>query len=201
MSRWIAGVIVVASMGFTVSAYAQETAGPGKLEVAIIPAGATFFTSEGPNEPSFGSYDVGGSLVYNFTQVIGVEGEVGGSLGIKQDLTQFGGTINEKTPNMLSYQGNVVFNMTRQALVPYATVGVGGLSMYHRDTLGVDNDETFLTANVGGGLKWYRNDRWGLRGDYRFQAVRSKSSAPEFFGQNNRYGHRVYAAVVINAVR
>ena len=71
----------------------------------------------------------------------------------------------------------------------------------HRDTLGVDNSETFLTANVGGGLKWYRNDRWGLRGDYRFQAVRSKDSAPEFFGQNDRYGHRVYAAVVINAVR
>ena len=136
MSRWIAGFIVVASMGFAVNAYAQETAGPGKLEITISPVGATFFTKEGPNEPDFTNYDVSGALAYNFTQVIGVEGEVGGSLGLTQDLTQFGSTINEKTPNMLSYSGNVVFNMTRRAFVPYATVGVGGLSMYHRDTLG-----------------------------------------------------------------
>ena len=201
MSRGIAGLIVVASMGFAVSASAQETAGAGKLEITISPVGATFFTKEGPNEPDFANYDVSGALAYNFTPLIGVEGEVGGSLGITQDLTQFGATINKKTPNMLSYSGNVAFNMTRNALVPYATVGVGGMSMYHRDTLGIDNSETFLTANVGGGLKWYKNDRWGLRGDYRFQAVRSKTSAPEFFGQNNRYGHRVYGAVVINAVR
>jgi hypothetical protein len=59
-----------------------------------------------------------------------------------------------------------------------------------------------LTGNVGGGVKWYApNGRWGLRGDYRFVAVRSDTSAPVFFGQEDRYGHRVYGAVVINAVR
>ena len=54
----------------------------------------------------------------------------------------------------------------------------------------------------GGGVKWYQpNNRWGLRGDYRFGATKSKDDAPEFFGRETRYAHRVYAAVVINTVR
>jgi len=40
-----------------------------------------------------------------------------------------------------------------------------------------------------------------LRGDYRYLAVRANDSAPAFFGQETRYGHRVYGAVIINAIR
>jgi len=205
MSRWIAGFVIISSMIATKSAYAQEiTPGPGKAEVTIIPGGATFFTktTKGP-EPKFGNYDLGGAFAYNFSQLVGVEGELGGSLGIKQNLAQFGGlTISEKTPNMLSYSGNVVVNAPGHALVPYATGGVGGLTVYNRPALGITNTDTFLTGNVGGGLKWFaENGRWGLRGDYRFQAVQSKTTAPQFFGQDTRYGHRIYGAVIINAVR
>jgi hypothetical protein len=51
-------------------------------------------------------------------------------------------------------------------------------------------------------VKWYAaNGRWGLRGDYRFIATQSKDTAPAFYGQDTRYGHRVYGAVIINAVR
>jgi len=74
--------------------------------------------------------------------------------------------------------------------------------MFERPELGVTNDVTFLTENVGGGVKWYApNNRWGLRGDYRFVAVNSKDSAPAFFGRDSRYAHRVYAAVIINTVK
>jgi hypothetical protein len=62
--------------------------------------------------------------------------------------------------------------------------------------------DTFLTGNVGGGVKWYApNGIWGLRGHYRFMATRSKDDAPDFFGQDSRYGHRVYGAVIINAIK
>ena len=38
--------------------------------------------------------------------------------------------------------------------------------MFARHGVGVFNDETFLTGNAGGGVKWYApNNRWGLRGD------------------------------------
>ena len=185
MKRSIAGIIIAASLVATGSAYAQETApGPAKAEVTVIPGGWTFFTSKG-SQPSFGSYDLGGSFAYNFTRIVGVEGEVGGSLGVNQDLREVGGlTLSAKTPNMLSYIGNVIVHLPGHAVVPYATGGVGGLTLYEREILGIFNSDTFLTGNVGGGAKWYApNGRWGLRGDYRFQAVQSKDNAPAFFGQ------------------
>jgi opacity protein-like surface antigen len=88
------------------------------------------------------------------------------------------------------------------AVLPYATGGVGGLTMFERPELGVTSDETFLSGHVGGGLKWYApNRRWGLRGDYRFAGTQSKDDAAEFFGRDTRYVHRVYAGVIINTVR
>ena len=32
-------------------------------------------------------------------------------------------------------------------------------------------------------------------------SAQSKDDAPEFFGQENRYGHRVYGGVILNVVR
>ena len=203
MKRWIAGIVTASAIIATGSAYAQETTpGPAKAEVTVIPGGWTFFSSKG-SQPSFGNYDLGGAFAYNFSRMVGVEGEVGGSLGIKQDLQQLaGGTFNEKTPNMLSYIGNVIVNLPGHSVVPYATGGVGGLTLYERQALGILSSDTFLTGNVGGGVKWYApNGRWGLRGDYRFQGVRSKTDAPEFFGQETRYSHRVYGGLIINVIK
>ena len=59
---------------------------------------------------------------------------------------------------------------------------------------------TFFTSNVGGGVNWYAG-RWGLRGDYRFVALKSKDDAPAFFGNETRYGHRVYGGVLLNVGR
>ena len=56
--------------------------------------------------------------------------------------------------------------------------------------------ETFLAGNVGGGLKWFSTRHVGVRGDYRFFMVKSKDAAPVFFGNENRYGHRVQAGLV-----
>jgi hypothetical protein len=67
---------------------------------------------------------------------------------------------------------------------------------------GVNRTQTFPTGSIGGGLKWYApNNRWGLRGDYRFTYVWSNDDAPAFFGADDRYGHRVYGAVIINVCR
>jgi hypothetical protein len=49
-------------------------------------------------------------------------------------------------------------------------------------------------------VKWYAG-RWGLRGDYRFLAVPSKDETSPFFGNDARYGHRVYGAVMLNVGR
>ncbi len=125
------------------------------------------------------------------------------AIGVKQNINVTPNlTVNEKTPNLLSYNGNVIFHAPFHSVVPYATAGVGATTLYERQLLGIFGGDTFLTGNAGGGLKWYApGGRWGLRGDYRFQAIRSNASAPEFFGQNNRFGHRIYGALVITAVK
>ena len=203
MVRATAGLIAVLLIGGVSHAYAQETSpGPGTLEVTVIPGGATFFTS-GHRGSEFGNYNLGGALTYNINRIVGVEGEVVGSLGISQDL-KFGGlTANQKSPNSLAYTGNMVLSLpTHTSFVPYLTGGGGGMTMFEKASLSIKRAETFLTGNVGGGVKWYApNGRWGLRGDYRFMVTRSKDDAPAFFGQETRYGHRVYGAVIINAVR
>jgi hypothetical protein len=206
MSRWIAVLAVLLAVTGVVGtghAYAQETkSAPGRVEVSIIPGGAVFFTEDtDTKEPSFGNYDLGAAVAVNFNRYIGVEGEVSGALGISQGLDFGGLTVDRKTPHILNYSGSVVVSAAnRSSVVPYVIGGVGGLSLFERASLGINDTETFLTGNVGGGVKWY-SGRWGLRGDYRFIGVQSKDDAPAFFGRETRYGHRVYGAVLVNLVR
>jgi len=204
MTRFTAVAIAFASVLGAAPVFAQEShgAGPAPVVVTIIPGGATFFT-EGKNTkgPSFGNYDLGGSVAVNFNRFVGVEGEVNGALGITQDLTLGGGTSNIKTPNILNYSGNLVISAAnRSSVVPYVTGGVGGLSLFQTQALGVNTTDTFFTSNVGGGVSWYAK-RWGLRGHYRFIAVKSKNDASAFFGQETRYGHRVYGGLLLNLGR
>jgi hypothetical protein len=200
MTRWIAVLLATVGLVGTSQAYAQDSApGPGAVVVTIVPGGATFFT-EGKDTkgPSFGNYGLGAGVEVNINRYVGLEGEVSGALGISQDLQLGGATSSLKTPNLLNYSGNLVLSAANHSsVVPYVTGGVGGLSVFEKASLGIDNTETFLTGNVGGGLKWF-NGRWGLRADYRFITVRSNDDAPSFFGQETRYGHRVYGGVLIN---
>src|SRR4030095_11360725 len=193
MKRSIAVLFAVVSLVGSGRVFAQEAApGPGRVEISLIPGGFAYFTEQkDTREPSFGNYDLGGALAVNFNRYVGVEGEVSGALGISQSLPFGGVTADRKTPNILNYSGNVVVAArNRSSVVPYVTGGVGALTIFETAHLGVNDAETFLTGNVGGGVKWYAG-RWGLRGDYRFIGVQSKDEAPAFFGQETRYGHRV----------
>ena len=95
MKRQLAAVIATFTILGSGHAFAQEAApGPGTVEVTVIPGGGTFFTS-GDKGPSFGSYNLGGALTYNVNRIVGIEGEVGGTLGIAQDL-QFAGSADQQ---------------------------------------------------------------------------------------------------------
>jgi hypothetical protein len=133
-----------------------------------------------------------------------VEGELGGGIGIKQDMTFNAATLShQKTPNMLAYNGNLVVNPvgSDRLVVPYVVGGVGGLTLFAAsavNNLGVTNNETYFAGNLGGGVKWFATRHVGLRGDGRFIAVKNKDEAPLFFGnQNNRYGVRVSGGLVL----
>src|SRR5712692_1351217 len=140
MTRWISLLAVVLSLGGVDRALAQEApAGPGQAEITIIPGGAVVFTqSKDASAPSFGEYQLGGAVAYNFNRVVALEGEVGSSVGVSQSL-DFGYSNSARTPDMLSYNGNLVVAIpTHFSLVPYATGGVGGLSLFSRQQLGIN---------------------------------------------------------------
>ena len=201
MKHFIAVLLTVAAVGAATPALAQDAApGPGKVVITIIPAGATFFTEadDATTAPSFGNYNLGGAVAVNFNRYVGVEGEVNAAIGVSQDIELAARTFDGRSPNQLNYNGNLVLSApNRSSVVPYLTGGVGGLTLFDRDGLTVHDAETFFTGNVGGGVAWH-GGRWGLRGDYRFIAVQSKDDAPLLFGRDERYGHRVYAGVLVN---
>ncbi len=194
--------LVLASFVAIGPVHAQEgPAGAGRAEITLIPAGASFFTeNREASAPSFGNYQLGGGVTYNINQFVGVEGEVTSSIGISQSL-DFGYPSSVRTPDVLSYTGNIIVSVpTGSSVVPYVTGGVGGLSLFSRESFGINETETLFASNVGAGLKWYAG-RWGLRGDYRFIAVPSKDDTSRFFSNEARYGHRVYGAVLLNVGR
>ena len=202
MSSRLAALVLMGTVCGGGFAAAQESPAPARIEVTYMPAGAGFVSSKG-NSPSFGNYGFGTSVTYNVNRLIGVEGELSTMIATTSDL-QFGNlNSNVKAPNMLSYTGNVVVSpFGGHSVVPYATGGVGGLTMFERPQVGVPDDQTFLTGNAGGGIKWYApSNRWGVRADYRFAATRSKNDAPQFFGRETRYLHRVYGGIIINTVK
>jgi hypothetical protein len=204
MQRFIAVLLTVAAIGAATPVFAQDAApGPGKVVISIIPGGATFFTEadDNPNAGSFANYELGGAVAVNFNRYVGVEGEVTGAIGVDQSIELASRTFDGRSPNQVKYNGNLVLSApNRTSVVPYVTGGVGGLTLFDRTGLTSHDGETFLTGNVGGGVAWHAGS-WGLRGDYRFIAVQSKDDAPAFFGREERYGHRLYAGVLLNVGR
>jgi hypothetical protein len=201
MTRQIAFIVAAAAaLGLsTAPAFAQEFSGPGRMEVTIAPGGGTFFMEgKDTSETSFANYGLGLGFTVNVNRYLGFEGEFGGSIPITQDLHLDGGLVNRKSPKSLNYNGNVVVSApNHSSVVPYVTGGVGGLSLLKDQGLGINQVESFLTGNAGGGVKWYRG-RWGARADYRFIATRSRVDAPVVFGRQTRFGHRVFGAVLLN---
>jgi hypothetical protein len=202
MKRVSVVVMGLMSLFVPVRTFAQSSpAAPDRVEVSIVPAGGTFFTAKNAS-PSFGNFTLGGVVTYSLTPWVAVEGEVTGALGISQTL-QFGAVNGKvKTPNMTTYSGNVVISLpAHSSVIPYAVGGVGGLTVLDTAALGIGSRETFFTGDVGGGVRWYANRRWGVRGDYRFIAVQQKDLGAPFFGRETRYGHRVYGAVIVKVLQ
>ena len=204
MYRLMALALTAAGLAAATPAFAQGPAvGPGKIVITVIPAGATFFieADENPNGGSFGNYNLGGAVAVNFNRYVGVEGEVSGSIGVSQLIELGSSTFDGRSPNTLNYNGNLVLSApNKTSIVPYVTGGAGGLTMFERSGLIAGDARTFIMGNVGAGVSWYAG-RWGLRGDYRFVAVQSKDDAPLFFGREERFGHRIYAGVLLNVAR
>ena len=203
MARKLLTALAVLLLAAT-SAFAQERGiGAGRVEIGAFPGGDMFFTrTSNGNEPGFGNYSLGGSFTWNVNRYVGLEGEGGGTLGVRQGFTLADTAYtNQRSPSTWMYHGNVVANPggSDRALIPYLTAGLGGITLSPRreaSLLGIENYKTFLTGNLGGGVRWFAAPHLGFRGDYRLFVVENSNTAPLFFGGETRYGHRVQGGLV-----
>jgi hypothetical protein len=205
MRRLIIITVLAVSPVFTQLVYAQEAPRTGRIEFGAFPVGAVVFTrSEHAQEPEFGNFALGATLTLRVNRWIGLEGEIGNAVGVHQRLALGSGSVDARSPNLYAYNANLVVNPLRAgtAIVPYIAGGVGGLTLEasdHAARLGISLGVTYLAGNAGGGTKWYFNDRWGVRADYRLLIVRAAAEAPEFFGKAGvRYGHRAYGGLLFS---
>ena len=187
------------------------TPGAGKVEIGGFPMGGTFFVGgDDDTEVNFNVYSAGTNLTCYLTEHAAIEGELGISFGLAQDVLFKRATVlHVQMPNVWNYFGNVVYFPSGTAgrrLPYYVTAGVGAVSLQSREPtkpFGYDVDtvgfETFLAENIGGGVKIFRADApdWGFRADYRYLIVNANHDVPAFFARTkSRGGHRITFGVL-----
>lgn len=186
------GLFVVAAALVGSTAQAQTP----KVDVTLYPSGH-LLAVEGKldGQPAFRNNAPTAGVAVNLSSYIAVEGEFTGAFGVTQNLNTLG---SRKTPSMLGYSGNLIANLApHHKLQPYLAVGVGGMRMLARESLGVSHAENIETANAGGGLRLMFG-QWGLRADYRFVGFSTvDENASSFIGSDVRHAHRISAGFII----
>jgi hypothetical protein len=211
-SRAIAIAIVLVARCAVASAQ-DAPAGAGKLEIGGFPGGGLWLGGGNDStEVNFNTYAFGGDATWYFTPKVAVEGEGNFGLGISQNVTYQNKIVyRTQMPHTLGTGGNIVFFPAGSAkhLAGYVTGGAGTLTLFSRTAasrvFGLTQSESFVSSNVGGGVKIFRRGdarNWGFRIDYRVVVVNSKSSAVAFFAQSKqRIGQRFYIGMLYTAKR
>ncbi len=198
-------LIAVALVAGCAVASAQEEVGAGTLEVGGFPAGGLFWVNgDDDTEMNFNNYAYGGGATWYLNPKAAIEAEGLGAIGIAQDVMWHNRWfIHNYTPNFVGASGNIVVFPagSRRRIASYVTGGAGMITLLGRSiklrNFGIQagDSETFLTTNVGGGVKIFRGGdarNWGWRADYRLIMVNSKSDAFPVFAQiKRRIGHRI----------
>jgi hypothetical protein len=201
---WLIGMIVAVVLAPVVAA-AQDGRGAERIEIdgAIFGAGGLIIKSAALSESRSRSYVVSGAVTANVNRWFGVEGDVAWVAGHREAHSLYGVVPpGPRAPNMAMYSGNLVYNpfASNRPLVPYLTVGAGGLTTFEvpaGSTFGLAGDTTYLTASGGGGLRWFPVRHWGVRGDYRMLHIRNGGRATAPGSRVVRSAHRVYGALVL----
>jgi len=138
LRKTVMAVALVAATGTVAAAQEAGTiAAPGAqgIEVSVAPVGGIWFAQPSNTlAPKFSDYNLGGSITGNVNKWIGIEGDVAYAVGARQDLAFSSvSLLNQKTPNLLEYSGNVMYNPlgSDRAIAPYVVGGVGAMTMFN----------------------------------------------------------------------
>lgn len=199
--KWLVVALVLAvTPGL---ALAQEKPGAQRIEIgsAIFGGGLMWVPSANASAGMSRSYMLSGAFTNNVNHWIGIEGDVGVALGRHGAHDIYGVTSNHRTPNVLMYSGNVIYNpfASNRPLVPYVSAGLGGVTTFaaaEATDYGLPAETTYLMGSAGGGVRWFPIWHYGVRVDYRYMAIKN-DVAPAGGTRLVRSAHRVYGALVL----
>ena len=205
-------VVLVLLAGCAVAS-AQDV-GAGKFELSGWPVGGLYLKGGDDNtEVNFNDYSYGGGATFYLNPTVGVEVEASYGLGLAQGVVYKNKDVHHvEVPNTLQTSGNIVLFLggatKNKQFVPYVTGGAGVMTLISRGStaqFGINSAEYHTAENVGAGAKVFRGGEahnWGVRGDWRFIFVNSKSSAVPFFAQSKqRWGYRMYIGLLYTVKR
>ena len=181
-------------------AFGQDLVGAGHVEIesALLGGGAIYLPSTRPQAMGY-VLNVGATA--NVNRWAGFEGDFAWAMSRRQTLAFNDATpISERSPNMLFYTGNFVISPSghHHRFVPYIEIGGGAVTVLattEAGPFGLAGDSTHLAANIGGGARWFPLPHWGVRGDYRYIAIRNAN--PPVGVTPIRHANRLYGALVL----
>ncbi len=196
-------IAVVLLAGCAVASAQELGAGAGTLELGGFPGGGLILVGGDDNtEVNFNNWSYGGGVSWYVNPKVAIEAEVAYGLGLAQGVNYKNKEVfHVQVPNTLDVSGNLAFfpGGTERQVAGYVTGGAGMLTLISRNStkqFGLTEAESFVAANLGGGVKIFRSGdarNWGYRIDYRLVMVTSKDGAVPFFAQSkSRIGHRIY---------
>ena len=187
-------------------ALAQEVVGAQRVEIdSAIFAGGNIFLPRSPSNERLRAFVVNAAVTANLNQFVGFEGNIGVALGRHAALDLYGvapSTNPALTPTVLLYTGSVIVNPIRsdRRYVPFVQAGLGGFRTMggaEATNVSLAPSTTYLTAMVGGGLRWFPIRHWGLRLDYRYYAISNNGSAAVADNGPRRSAHQIYAGLIV----
>jgi len=127
------------------------------------------------------------SLDYELSPVWAVDGDFSWVIPVSRSVNLgTSGSQDRKTPDVVTYQANVVAKLPprERRWSPYVTAGAGAvrfLSNSDVDRLpGLSRSETDFAINFGAGTTYGLRSRWALRADFRELAAFPSNNAPGF---------------------
>jgi hypothetical protein len=195
--RSIAVYVVSSALLAAGRASAQDAAPRERAEWCGFPGGGLFFT-QADDASRFSNVALGSSFALRVDARIAVEAEAAVGFGRRQTIDFGGRTITaQPMPDTVTYSAGVIVDAVRRPhpLVPYVAAGAGALVLIPREgtsAIGFTERRSLPTAHLGGGLKWYAREGWGLRADYRATIAGHDDRPSSFFGNGTRIGHRFY---------
>jgi len=180
----IAAAIALPALGAASLSEAQEEGAAQKVEVSVLGGAQALNQNDTALPDNFINIPLAAAATYHLSSKWALEGELSWLVPVKRSVDLgAAGSQDRKTPDVLTYQANVVGGLPLSGTPwkPYLTAGLGAVTFLSNTDADrypqLPESQTAFAINFGAGATYGLSPRWGLRADFReFAAFPSKDA-------------------------